>query len=253
MSEDLSALPTADEGQVADDSPGVTEAAPQEAAPPEQAQASGVEDSDPGATETETFFDPAAIKDDPNLMAAYKQMQAAYTKKTQEIAELKNKAGVYDQIVSNPHQNLAQIAEKLGYTLTPAQQAAAAQQQQEDWEPQSWEDVLAQAEQRAEARLMQKLQPILGQVHEMRKKTIEQQLDSKFPDWRQYEEPMARLLGEHPTLAKNPDLLYRLGVPPEVHEARATQRAVNRMKEKSRSAQVSKTSDTHRKPTDAPP
>lgn len=53
------------------------------------------------ATETaqteETFFDPKGLS--PELEQAYKQMQAAFTKKTQDVASIRKKAESLDQLV----------------------------------------------------------------------------------------------------------------------------------------------------------
>ena len=46
----------------------------------------------------ETFFDPKDLS--PELLAVYKNMQGAYTKKTQEIADFKKKGEVLDQLGS---------------------------------------------------------------------------------------------------------------------------------------------------------
>ena len=48
-------------------------------------------------TQEETFFDPKGLS--PELEQAYKQMQASYTKKTQEIADVRKKAESLDQLI----------------------------------------------------------------------------------------------------------------------------------------------------------
>ena len=48
----------------------------------------------------ETFFDPAQLP--PELEATYKKMQAAFTQKTQGLAESKKKVEAYDQLLAAP-------------------------------------------------------------------------------------------------------------------------------------------------------
>jgi hypothetical protein len=55
---------------------------------------------------------------------------------------------------------------------------------------------------------------------------------------------MVENLQSHPTLAKDPDLLYRLSVPQEVLEARATKAAMEKLRNGSQNAQVSGSSAT---------
>ena len=93
----------------------------------------------------DAFFDPKSIQDRPELVAAYKQMQAAYTKKMQAISEDRNKIEAYDAFQQNPVESIQRIAAQYGYHLSPVQaQQIAAQQGQnaqantgEQWQPQS--------------------------------------------------------------------------------------------------------------------
>jgi len=188
----------------------------------------------------DTFFDPESIKDKPELMAAYKQMQKAYTKKTMSIKDVQRKAEAYDQFNSNPKQYMEQLARQMGYSLTPAGQRS----EPEDWQPQTWDDVLAKAEEQAEARVMKKLEPYLGQIQNMRKKNIETFLDDNAPDWRQYEDDMMSTLKKHPSLVDDPLSLYRLSVPQDVLMSRATQQVLKKMESKAKSAGTSGISTT---------
>lgn len=218
------------------------------------ADAGQTTDSGPDTSGQDSFFDPRDVPEE--LKPAYKQMQSAFTKKMQDISKDRQKIQAYDAFYQNPMEQIQRIAQQYGYQLTPAQAQAIANQQQgqnqqqgdQKWEPQSWDDVLAKAEERAEQRVLQKLQPVLGQVQTMRKQTIEQQLSEIDPTWQQYEDRMTDNLQTHPTLANDPAMLYRLSVPQEVLESRATQAALRKLEAKGQSANVSGSSTTNKQP-----
>lgn len=196
----------------------------------------------------ETFFDPRDIADKPELLAAYKQMQKAFGKKNEEIKAARSKIEVYDQFSQDPLGALKRMASQMGYELARpggAQPNAPGQTGQE--EPQSWEDVFRIAEQRAEAKLLQRFAPVLQEVSTLKRTNIEKLLDDSAPDWRQYEEDMMGNLRAHPSLVNDPVKLYRLSVPQEVLESRATQAALKKMQDKVNSAQTSGQSTTSKK------
>ena len=58
---------------------------------------------------------------------------------------------------------------------------------------------------------------------------------------------MMTALQTHPTLVSNPMALYKLSVPDDVLQSRATQRALKKMQEKGKSAAVSGASTTTKK------
>ncbi len=230
------------EGQAGDGPQGVeaTQAAPGGT----EGQSGGVstETTDTGTQETteDTFFDPQEIADDPRLMAAYKNMQRSYGEKTQAIAEDRK---VIEAFRSDPMGTLQQYAKQLGFTLTPVQQ----QQQNGDTpasEPQTWDEVFQTAEQKAYDRIMGEMRPVMGQMLDY---LSEKKLDDVAPDWREHKDTMDEIKARHPTLAGDPELLYRLSVPKEVQESRATQAAMRKLQDKVESAKTSGVST--KKPT----
>jgi hypothetical protein len=98
---------------------------------------------------------------------------------------------------------------------------------------------------------MQKFGPVIQNVQQMQAKNIEAQLEDLDPQWRAYEDTMRANLRDHPTLVKNVEQLYRLSVPTEVLESRATQAALARINKTTSAARVSGTS-TARSTTPAP-
>lgn len=174
--------------------------------------------------------------------ALQKSLQGAYTKKFQTVAEQKQKIEAYDSFSSDPVGNLEQMAKRMGYSLSKG--GAEPNSDPASWEPNSWDDVMSAAEKR----VMAKLSPLLGEFQNIKKNSIESQLSSIDPSWQQYEDVMMQNLKSHPTLAKDPSMLYRLSVPSEVLESRATQKALKRLESKVESGKVSGSSTTTKTP-----
>lgn len=245
MAEEQTAAPEGTEGQadVGADTP--TDTAPEGT----EGQAAGTGTSETAPQTEDTFFDPREVPDD--LQPAYKQMQAAFTKKMQAIAENRQKVEAYDAFQQDPIGQIQRLAQQYGYTMTRAEAAQVQQEQQsqnQNWEPQSWDDVLSRAEERAYNRIRQELQPMFSEVQQMKKTSIEHQLAEIDPTWQQYEDKMTANLKQHPTLAQDPAMLYRLSVPQDVLESRAVQKALKKMEAKGQSAQVAGGSTTTKQP-----
>lgn len=199
-----------------------------------------------GPVEAESFFDPKTLEGKPELQAAYKQMQSAFTKRMQESSKNKHKIEAYDRFEKDPVSTARALLQQYGY------QVAGGEQQQKPFEPKTWDEVLAQAEERAEKRVMERLNPVLNQVRDIKKQSIDSQLTAIDPNWRVYEDKMSELFQSHPTLANDPETLYRMAVPPEVLEARATERALAKINGKTASIQSSGGSQTPKTPTNQP-
>ncbi len=203
---------------------------------------------DPGTTQPaeETFFDPKSVP--PELMPAYKEMQKAFSKKTEFISKAKQKIEAYDAFSRDPVGQIQQMAQRLGYKLTRAEAAAVKENAEatpgNEWEPKNWNEVTEKIGQAVQSKLLEQLSPVISQVQEMRKSNIEKLLDDSAPDWRQYEDDMKANLQSHPSLVNDPVKLYRLSVPQEVLESRATQAALKKLESKVKGAQVGGTSTT---------
>jgi DNA polymerase III alpha subunit (gram-positive type) len=194
----------------------------------------------PGAEAVEeSFFDYNEIKGNPQLEAAYKQMQAAFTQKQQGLSGGADKIAAYDRFMQNPVSEIQALAQQYGLQIQGAQD-----QQQQQFDPKSWDDVMQHMRQQ----VIQDLQPMISEVQSVKKQNIETHFDNNFPDWRQYEDDMKRNLQAHPSLAGDPDMLYRMSVPQKVWESRATQAAMKKLSAQSSSAQVSGGGTTNRQP-----
>jgi hypothetical protein len=212
--------------------------APVGSQPPAEARTSG------DIAPDDSFTDPSELP--PELQAHYKRMQGSYTKKMQALSQQqqaqRQKIEAYDAFTSDPIGSVQRMAAQYGYTLSRGEAARAVQDAQAqqpsatqagtDWQPNTWDEVLQKAEQRAEERIMRKLAPVLGSVRQMHAKTIERQLDEIDPEWRTYEDDMRQNIRAHPTLEKDVAKLYRLSVPDDVIERRATQKALKKFESK---------------------
>ncbi len=234
---------TASNGQAAADPTGTTANAPggSNGASVSSAQTTG---NGPDAAAIESFFDPASIQDKPELMAAYKQMQGSYTKRMQEYAKHRPKIDAYDNFERNPVGTMQQLAAQYGYQLVQR-----GQDQTQDQNFQSWDDVEKHFFEKFKK---QELQPVVREVQNLKKQSIEMQLDKDFPDWRTFEGEMMEKLREHPSLVSDPATLYRMSVPAEVLEARAYKAAMQKLKGATEHAQVAGGSSTAKQTSQAP-
>jgi len=94
----------------------------------------------------------------------------------------------------------------------------------------------------AKQQILREIGPVIANVQKLQSQNIETQLDGLDPQWRTYEDSMRDNLKAHPTLVNDVATLYRLSVPQEVVEARATQAAMHRLQKTTQSARVSGTS-----------
>lgn len=192
----------------------------------------------------ESFFDYESIRGTPNE-AAYKEMQRAFSKKTEALKVSADKISQYDQFMQDPITQMQALARQYGYQMVQGQPETS------DGKPKSYEN-WDQVMEDAERRVMEKMQPMFGELKNMKMQNVEQSLDNSHPDWRIYEDAMTATLKEHPTLVGNPDLLYRMSVPETVMEARANKAALAKIQGTTASATVQGHSTTTQQPSKKP-
>jgi len=204
--------------------------------------------SDGVAVTEESFFDPKSIADKPELMQAYKQMQKDYTKGKQAIRAAQQKIEAYDRAMQDPHGTIRALAQQYGLSVIDGKPNVQGDQ---EFAPKSWDDVIAYAKQQ----VLGEISPLVNEVKGLKQRSIESHFDSEYPDWRQYEDQMVGVLKQHPTLANDPDTLYRMSVPQEVVEARAYNKALQKLKNGNDAAKaggaIRTTQATSEKPTGA--
>ena len=189
----------------------------------------------PTPSEEQTFFDPKTLP--PELIPAYKDMQRAFGKKMEALSKDRTKIEAYDAFSRDPAGNLQRMAAQMGFKLTRVDAEAAVAAggggpAAGEWEPKTWGEVIEKISQAAQSGLMRNLSPIIKQVAELQKNTLEKILDDNCPDWRQYEDEMTKNVQNHPSMVDDPVSLYRLSVPPEVLESRAMQAALKKLESK---------------------
>lgn len=213
-----------------------------------QAEPNTVDDgqsvSPPGTTDDglqgDTVFDPAEFKRltenlDPEILkqvtALQTGLQGAYTKKFQSISNDRQKIEAFDAFNADPVATIKQMAQQYGVSLgdSPTPDGEG------EFDPQNWGDVFA----KVKDVIMKDLSPVLNEVQNIKRTSIEKQLLELDPGYKQYEDKMLANIKEYPNLVNNPAALYRLSVPQEVLESRATQAALAKMQKKVDSGRVS--------------
>lgn len=230
-------------GQAGDGLEGATGAAP-EGEGGQSVTDGQITGNGPDTTAEDSFFDPKDL--DPALMPGWKQLQAAYTKKTQGIAAYRQKINAYEQFERDPHGTMRQLAQAYGYQLVQGGQQSTGN---EKWEPQTWDEVMSRAKEEVLKEFEPRLKPVFDEVKNLRKVNIEKSLDEIDPQWRVHEDLMMETLQKHPTLVSDPETLYRTSLPKDYLEARAMKQAMEKLKGKSNSAQVSGGSTTTQRPS----
>jgi hypothetical protein len=218
------------------------ETGPVEAAPDgitAQAPDVAVEPATEPTTPTEpVFFDAESLPDE--LKGRYGEMQSSYTQKMQDLGKqrkaLEQTQALVDAYQRDPIGTLQQLAAQSGVQVVqPGQQQT--NEPQEPWQPQTWDDVSERTVSQAKQEILQELAPHFDQLRDIQASSVETQLDGLDPMWRQYEDKMTELVNKHPSLANDIPALYDLSVPQDVREAKATQRALAKLKAQGNSAQ----------------
>ena len=222
------------EGQV-ESAPGDGQAESTSESGVEQSVAPSQTTSDgPDAGGVEEFFDPKDVIGTPNE-AGYKQMQGEFTKRMQGISEQQTKIDAYDAFMRNPQAAAQQLAQQYGLNIVQADPNKPG----EDWSPKTWDEVMDRATAQARDEVRQEFEPLTNEVRDLKRQNVETYFDSNHPDWRTYESSMVENLSRYPQMANDPDTLYRVSVPPEILEARATKAALKKLKGEGESAAVS--------------
>ena len=196
----------------------------------------------PAKTEdTDVFFDPKDLP--PELMPYHKQLQAAFTKKTQGVKQQKEKIEAYDAFMQDIPGNLQRAAQQYGFRMVPQGNPPQAGVQGNEpftpeWQPQTYPELYNAFEQKIMGTLMQRFGPVFDNVQKLATNNVERQLSEIDPDWKVYEDEMTDNLKKHPTLAHDIPKLYQMSVPSEVLTSRAVQTALKKMETTAKSAKI---------------
>jgi len=190
-----------------------------------------------GQAKDDSFFDPNNVPDD--LKPAYKQMQAAFTKKMQSLSSAKEKVQAYDSFMQDPVGQMEQLARQYGMELKrPGQAQPDNNSNATEWQPNSWDDVFMRMEEHIMGKMQGQLKPVFDSVQKMTATNIEKQLDEIDPQWRMYEDEMKATLQAHPSLVSDIAKLYRISMPEDVLNSKAVQTALRKMEDKANAAKA---------------
>ncbi len=151
-----------------------------------------------------------------------KNLLRSYTEKMKEVAGLRLKARLVDAIEANPEETLLELARRFNVKLPKEEEkkplsgiSLSAPKVDEDlpsYIGRAIQEIVPQAVEEAMGKTLQSLKGEKGKeyVKESEIQGILDYLDSKYSDWGLYEKEMANLALRHPTLARDPDELYRL-------------------------------------------
>lgn len=160
-----------------------------------------VEEDEGEAVEDDSFDDPSQYPKE--LKTKWKQMQASYTRKMQGLKEAKDKANLYDQIMSDPENIVSKLAEKAGLKVSKEEKV-------EDDVPEGGDSALAFIRKEIRKAIEAELGPVR---HDQQKLKVSQSmayLDKTYPDWKLYDDVMTDLVKKHPTLSEDLDTLFTM-------------------------------------------
>ena len=198
------------------------------------------QESEISNAQADSFFDPQKLPEE--LKSVYKDMQSAYTKKTQDIAQKRQMIEAYEAFQRDPVNTLRQLNQQYGINVQ--------EKQDQEFNPNAWDDVFSETEKRMIPKLMKELEKRLGPVENIvrgvQRNNLETHFDGVFPGWRQYEDDMVSVINKHPTLVNDPDKLLMASLPRDVYQAHVAREYMEKQRRKLSSAQVSGVSKTNK-------
>ena len=147
------------------------------------------------------FMNPNTIP--PELLPAFKRMQASFSRAMSNISSDRNKIAMYDQLMVNPQQAIEQLARKAGVQIQqPVNQQTGEEVSDTDttkWIRKIVQDTLAPT-----------IASMRTEQANIKAQTAIAYLNENHPDWYLYEDVMSELVKKHPSLRDDLDSLYTL-------------------------------------------
>jgi len=156
----------------------------------------------------------------------HKHWQREYTRKSQELSEVRKQLEPWTQIQQNPLPAIQQYLQQYGYEITRAGQNTPDDPYAEPGQHQPQVDqrmLLSQMQNY----IQQQIAPIQESIQQQTMNTVVSELNTHFPDWQSYEGPIKDNLSKYPNLAYDIEGLYNMSVPPKVRESRMYQKFLN--------------------------
>jgi hypothetical protein len=149
----------------------------------------------------DNFVDPKQLPNE--LQPHWKRMQASYTRKMQGLKEVKDKADLYDQIMSDPENIVQKLAEKAGLSVSKKEKV-------EEEIPEGGDSALAFIQREIKKGIEAALGPVKQDQEKMKAKQSIDYLNKEYPDWNLYDDIMTDIVKKHPTMAQDLDTLYSM-------------------------------------------
>ena len=176
------------------------------------------------------------------LRSLEKQLQGSYTKKTQTLAQERQKVEAYNAFMAEVQRDPVAAVNALVAQLGVDKQKifGGGQASNDPWKEgfNSWEEVRDTLTPYIISQVQNQFAPLFGRVQNLTSQHVESQLSEVDPDWRVYEQDMMTNIKAHPTLVQDINKLYRLSVPEEVIQARADKKALKRFEQEAKAARV---------------
>ena len=189
----------------------------QSEAAPEGTTAAPAADSIPGMYDPETW----------SGKQVHDHWQPMYTKRSQELAEIRKVADQWSQVQQNPWPVINDFLQRAGYKAVSAAEQAAMDTG--EFDGQSAQQNPQAIEQQVNAMLERRLAPLQRSFQERETNNVIAELSREFPDWQQYESEITQNLQQFPNLAFDIQKLYDMSVPGHVRDARAYKRHLKQM------------------------
>ena len=190
---------------------------------------SGQSEAAPGGTTAAPAADSIPGMYDPETWSGkqvHEHWQPMYTKRSQELAEVRKVASQWQQVQQNPWPVINEFLQRSGLKAVSAAEQAAFSDELGDTPGQPTQQDI---EQRVNALLEQRLAPLQRSFQERETNNVIAELSREFPDWQQYESEITQNLQQFPNLAFDIQKLYDMSVPGNVRDARAYQRHLKQM------------------------
>lgn len=179
--------------KVGEDDESTVDTTPDDNPPADEEKGDGLEPED----KEDKFMNPNELP--PELKPAFKKMQASFTRAMQKLSGERDKIELADKLLENPKEALRILSEKAGISIDTPKPADSPASDTEKW-----------VQEKALAAIQPMLKQLGSELASVKVQLAETYLTNMHPDWYLYENEMAGLLKQHPSLGTDLDKLYDL-------------------------------------------
>lgn len=186
-------MPNEEDKKVGEDDESTVDTTPDDNPLTDEEKGDGLDTED----KEEKFMNPNELP--PELKPAFKKMQASFTRAMQMLSGERDKVELANKLLENPKEALRLLSERVGVPLATEKPADSSTSDTEKW-----------VQERALAAIQPMLKQLGSELASVKVQLAETYLTNMHPDWYLYENEMAGLIKQHPSLATDLDKLYDL-------------------------------------------